>query len=312
MLVLAFNRPVLVRELLQSLPTENVSCLFISIDGPRNDHDKLKADEIVGIARDFSKFVPVLVRRSSVNLGCRLGVISGLDWFYNESIDGGLVLEDDCFPKQEFFEFLNLNIPLINTREVAMISAHNPLMEIQIDKYKSRFIFINGWFMASSTWQTIRNSIFAIRPPSRFTESGHRRSRSEAMFWWATYARARIGLHDTWDSLFYRAFSENGFECLVPKKNMVENRGFGEGATHTTDPDGTIFFDDVFNVRKSLNSSEELDNLISRQYFKIRKRHMISPIFRVLVDFLKVRKFPDYNKELKLAEAKFLRFGKDH
>ena len=38
------------------------------------------------------------------NLGCKLAVSSGIDWFFeNEGM--GIILEDDCFPSQSFFWF---------------------------------------------------------------------------------------------------------------------------------------------------------------------------------------------------------------
>jgi hypothetical protein len=309
-LVLAYNRPGLVRELLNSLSPENVSSLFISIDGPKTESDRLKANQIVEIAKEFSDFIPVVIRQSSTNLGCRLGVISGLDWFFGEVPDGGLVLEDDCFPKPEFFEFLAQNIHLIRSHEVAMITAHNPLSEVSEDLYKSRFAFIYGWYTTGSTWEILRKNLFEIALPSRFRKTKNPRSISEATFWWATYARARIGIHDTWDSLFYRAFSKEGFECLVPKSNMVENRGFGEGATHTIDPDGSILLGAEIPAKTKDKSMTELDDLIARHHFKIKLHHTFTPYLRVSIDFLKVRRFPDYNYQLQLVKVTILEFRK--
>ena len=106
--ILAFNRPNLVRELIESLSSDDVSSLYVSIDGPRNETDRKKNAEIVNIAKNSSKKFPVYIRQSDANLGCRLGVISGLDWFYRETIDGGLILEDDCYLDSKFFKFQNM------------------------------------------------------------------------------------------------------------------------------------------------------------------------------------------------------------
>ncbi len=309
-LVLAYNRPGLVRELLKTLPPENVSSLYISIDGPRSKHDEFRAQEIIEIADEFSQKIPVVIRHSSSNLGCRLGVIAGLDWFFSHAAEGGLVLEDDCFPKPGFFDFLTQNLILVNTNKVAMITAHNPLTEVRERYYKSRFAFIYGWYMLGSTWEHIRKGLFEVATPSRFTQTRNPRSWSEATYWWATYARARIGIHDTWDSLFYRVFCKEGFECLVPKVNLIENKGFGEGATHTLDPEGSILLDRHLAAAVDQNSAKELDDLIARHHFKIRMYHCFTPYVRVLRDAIKIKKLPDFDGELQANQATIIELGK--
>ena len=308
-LILAFNRPNLVRELIESLSSDDVSSLYVSIDGPRNENDRKKNAEIVSIAKDSSKKFQVYVRQSEANLGCRLGVISGLDWFYRETIDGGLILEDDCYLDSKFFKFLRSKLHLIETEQVAMISAHNPLGEVSHSEYKSRFVFIHGWYMQSQAWIILRNNLFKLSAPSRFRKTRHPRDLSESIFWWATYARARIGIHDTWDSLFYRAFSDLGYSCLVPQNNFIENRGFGEDATHTFDPLGSIFLTNGPDLARHALSNEELDELIAKKYFKINKRHIVTPWFKVFYDYVRVLHLPKFEAKLQLATAKFYTFG---
>ena len=132
---------------------------------------------------------------------------------------------------------------------------------------------------------------------------------SEAIFWWAAYARARIGIHDTWDSLFYRAFSTKGFQGLVPGRNLIQNVGFGENATHTTDPHGSILLKNGPELAENINVAGQLDSIIATSYFKITKRHAITPFVKVARDFLKVRHFPDFQKQLKESESDFFVLG---
>lgn len=307
-LVLAFNRPQMVRDLLRSLPKQEISSVYISIDGPRNSTDSEKADEIMAIAEEFSKSVSVKIRRGKNNLGCRLGVIAGLDWFFNE-VEEGLILEDDCLPETALFEYIHRNNSRLDSGEIAMISAHNPLGKIDLLDFKSRFVFINGWYMSSRIWSDIRLNIFDIKPPTKFSGTSNKRVLSEAIFWWAAYARARIGIHDTWDSLFYRAFSSKGFQCLVPGRNLIQNLGFGENATHTTDPHGSILLKDGPKIAQNITDAAQLDSIIATSYFKITKLHAITPFAKVARDYLKVRHFPDYQKQLSESKSDFFVLG---
>lgn len=311
-LILAFNRPNLVAELLETLSPNDISSIYVSIDGPRNVGDFEKANEIMELLSKFQNQFKIIVRRSNVNLGCCLGVISGIDWFYSQEGNGGIVLEDDCFPKKGYFDFVRKSLD--DTRlydDVGMISAHNPLSKVDVENYKSRFVFINGWYMRSDVWKKLRHAFFEIKLPSRYLDTGQPRRLSEAIFWWATYMRARIGSHDTWDSIFYRAFSELGYVCLVPSSNMIVNKGFGVGATHTTDPKGTIFLDQGEKLASGLYSSKELDDLILKYYFKVKPHHCISPFYKVLRDLIKFRKFPNYEELISNSTSSILTFKKN-
>ena len=118
--------------------------------------------------------------------------------------------------------------------------------------------------------------------------------------------RARIGIHDTWDSLFYQAFMINEYYCLVPKTNMIENKGFGSEATHTFDSEYSIIMDRGPEIASNLDSSTKLDNEISRTHFKIQPRHKYTPFVKVVTDFLKVRHFPDFEKQMQNSSSEFL------
>ena len=301
-LILAFNRPKLVQELLTKLEKSEISELFISIDGPRNVSDFKKADEILQTVKQFSEDIPIHIRRGQANLGCRLGVISGLDWFFNQ-VSGGLVLEDDCHPSEGFFDYLQTYRDLLLSGKIQMITAHNPYQQVQIDNYFSRYAFIHGWYMQSEAWREIRKEIFKVAGPqfASFKERGA--DTPEVIFWWAAYLRARIGPHNTWDSLFYRAFVENGFYCLVPRSNMVENHGFGTDATHTLDPNVSILIPCGPSRAKLLSTSKELDKGISELHFKIRFRHVITPLFKVFLDLIRIRKFPNYENQITKSQS---------
>lgn len=307
-LILAFNRPHLIKELLTSLPIDFISKIYISIDGPRNQIDIEKANIIVEASSQFAKFIEINIRRCDQNLGCRLGVISGIDWFFSQELNGGVILEDDCFPNKNFFQYLIKTTNVQNKNRFAMVTAHNPLGKIRLQNFKSKFIFISGWYMQSETWKILRETIFKISRPSRFQNTQFPRTYYEAIFWWAAYMRARIGIHDTWDSLLYRSFSENGYSCLVPEENLIENHGFGPDATHTKDPDGSIMLKDGESFGGNLVTEEELDQLLLSQYFKISRRHAITPFFRVFLDFIKIRKFPDFEKQLAESKSEIIRF----
>lgn len=308
-LILAFNRPHLTKELLNRLNEDEISELYVSIDGPRSESDIEKATEIMALIENFSHKLPVNVRLGKSNLGCRLGVIAGLDWFFSQ-VQGGLVLEDDCHPQDGLLKFITANNERGTQEKIGMISAHNPFREVATENYLSRFIFIHGWYMKSCVWAELRTEIFLVTTPKIFGLRGSCGGIPESVFWWSAYIRARIGLHDTWDSLLYRAFRQRGYLCLVPKVNMIENMGFGAEATHTSNPEGSIFLEDGPELALGLQCPDLLDDIISRRHFKIKSHHMVTPFVRVLLDFIRVRVFPDFEKQIQGAQVSFYTLNK--
>jgi hypothetical protein len=113
---------------------------------------------------------------------------------------------------------------------------------------------------------------------------------NDAIYWWANSTRARLGGVDTWDGIFSDRMWRLGYQCLIPATNMVKNLGFGPSATHTKDPNGTIFIES-----KDRNLDHPFDAILRKQYFKIKPIHAFSPFYRVFIDYLRsfFRKSPE-------------------
>lgn len=298
-LIIGFNRPQHLEKVIQALPQNQIQRLHISIDGPRNRYDQSRIELIKEMLLTKQTTFPITAKFQESNLGCSLGVISALDWFFTEN-ERGLVLEDDCIPHPEFFEFVNKHKEEVTAGNgIGMISAHNPLKAFQnFESMASNHSFINGWYSTSEIWQMVRKNIFTIQSPLLIRDSSNRIRLSNSMFWWATATRARLGTHDTWDSPYSDNMKRLKLKCIVPGKNLITNIGFGQDATHTQDPNGTIFAQDRF--QNPVLSPPELDTYLDKNYFGISKRHAITPLFRVIMDRIKTRSF---NQEEILSHA---------
>ena len=101
-----FNRPDTPQFVFDEIKKIKPKELFVTADGPRigNFEDKVKCDETRRIIDQVDWDCEVYKNYSEVNLGCKRGVSSGTNWFF-ENIDEGIILEDDCVPDQTFFKF---------------------------------------------------------------------------------------------------------------------------------------------------------------------------------------------------------------
>ncbi len=299
-LILTFNRPQLLEKLVEHLIRLGASNLYVSIDGPRNEGDVEKQQEILTYLESLKLRVDRLeFIHHYTNLGCKVGVVAGIDWFFHE-VQTGIILEDDCIPEDAFFQFVQDNLNKISTHSKAgMITAHNPLIDIKhSESVISRYSLITGWCTKAEVWKEIRNDFFQIDFPSKRNKNGNSQSLSEMIFWWAAATRARIGTYDTWDSCFSIQMWKHGKGCLIPPRNMVSNIGFGEEATHTKDPNGSIFL----NTEESrFPSNRSFDNLLKTEYFRISPVHTYRPLFRVLFELIFTPK--KINEEMKIRHS---------
>ena len=73
--------------------------LFISADGPRENKpaERELCKNTRRIINEVDWDCELKTNFSEKNLGCKIGVSGGINWFFN-NVDEGIILEDDCLP----------------------------------------------------------------------------------------------------------------------------------------------------------------------------------------------------------------------
>jgi hypothetical protein len=291
-LVIGFNRPDFISSLFDRLKECGVTDLYVSLDGPRNESEKSICERTLLTVLSYSSDFHLTVLNRRQNLGCALGVVSALDWFFNE-VEFGIVLEDDCVPDNSFFEFITeTKLNVLTTEGNIVISGHNPFMQRNRDEL-SRYVLIHGWATWATVWKSVRTGYFQTSRPSFRNPLGEKRKAREAIFWWANASRARLGGVDTWDSIFAERVWFLGIKTLVPKENLISNVGFGAFGTHTRDST-------LSNLLVNGDKFDELtiDQALFKGYFQIKLRHLVTPFARVFLDVIDFRKRKDFEKLL--------------
>ena len=98
-LVMAFNRPDLLAQVLDRLRDVQPERVYVAVDGPRPDRpgeaERVQAcRDLVG-SIDWACEVRTLFQDR--NLGCGLGVSTAITWFFEQE-ERGIILEDDIVP----------------------------------------------------------------------------------------------------------------------------------------------------------------------------------------------------------------------
>lgn len=238
-LLLIHNRPSETRQVLDAIRLYAPEKLYVVADGPRNEipGEKSMCDEARSVIQEVDWRCQIFTLFRDTNLGCRLSVSGGIDWFF-ENEEKGIILEDDTLPDPSFFYFCEENLERYAPEEsVAMISGNN-FTECRAPNGESYFFApfggIWGWATWRRAWKNYDQEMGWARAGQEsrvFSRLGvNRRAKS---YWRWAYSALNANLFDTWDFQWTFSIADRGQLVVVPSLNLVSNIGFGPHATHT-------------------------------------------------------------------------------
>jgi hypothetical protein len=243
-LFLVFNRPDVAEQVFAAIRQAKPPRLYVVADGPRSNRpgeaEMCARVRRIATAIDWDCEVKTLFRDR--NLGCKHAVSSGISWFF-EHEEEGIILEDDCLPDRNFFQFCQelLEKYRQDTR-ISMIAGTN-LSSRPVDTEHSylfsRMVQIWGWATWRRAWQLYDRDMTTwpeFEKNNGFGNLGIHRAISEYVtksFW-----RVYHNQTDTWDYQWSYCVISNSMYVVVPKVNMIRNIGLGKDATHTLQTNG--------------------------------------------------------------------------
>lgn len=241
LLLLIFNRPKALQQVMQALRTIKPRYLYIAADGPRlgkpGEKETTDAARQVALSVDWACEVKTLFRDE--NLGCRLAVSGAIDWFF-DNVDSGVILEDDCVPDPSFFLFAAelLEHYRDDERIMAITAKHHGAAGLQRSKsyFFSRYNHCWGWASWRRAWQFYDHDMVQW-PDLRDTEwlldvgSG---SRTFRRHWTKIFDSVYSGKIDSWAYRWTFSCWAQSALSVLPTRNLVSNIGFDSDATHTT------------------------------------------------------------------------------
>jgi hypothetical protein len=243
LLLIAFNRPDMFGQLIERLREMRPQRVYVAIDGPRPGHptdaEKVQRTRDLVATIDWTDHVRTLVQ--DANLGCGHGVSAAISWFLTEE-ERGIILEDDILPRASFFGFCTeLLDRYADDKRVLAISGCNfvpPEFVSVPGPYRfSRVPHIWGWATWRRAWELHQLDITGWQKQIGRRELWRATGRSPAgyAFWKANFDLVARGLIDTWDYQFTFAGFSNQALTATSNVNLIDNVGWGVGATHTAD-----------------------------------------------------------------------------
>jgi len=236
-LLLIFNRPDTTAKVFAEIRKKKPKYLYIAADGPRenNPTDLELCKETRNIISKIDWDCKLKTLFNNKNLGCSLAPATGITWFFKHE-ESGVILEDDCIPSSSFFylceELLHKYKDDYNIMHITGANLNDDVKYGDGSYYYSKYANVWGW----ATWRRAWNKFeLQITNSDEYFKLINRifKYKSERLFWMSRIQLIQANHIAAWDyQWMFSIWKENGL-CLNSNYNLVENIGFGTGATHT-------------------------------------------------------------------------------
>lgn len=239
-LIIGYKRPQHFQRVLDVVADQSDLEMFISIDGSKGSEDEPLVSQVKKIAMNIPAHPSLHLRFLEENVGCREGVQGAIDWAF-ETVENLIILEDDCLPNREFFDFMAWGLTTFqNSPEVAMVSGWNELGVWPRFRPGISHLVTLGGIWGWATWgDRWRNHQEIWKEPSFDWRSELNEAQREMKLPGKIFRGLEDGLTrvfednlDSWDyqwaftRVYCRSFSIN------PRTNLVTNIGFSPDSTH--------------------------------------------------------------------------------
>ena len=235
-LIIVYNRPQITEKQLMALKKIKPVNLYVFCDGPKSQSELKPILETRKLFNKLGWDCDVKTNFQQKNLGCKLGVITAINWFF-KNVSEGIILEDDCIPDASFFDFLSSLLKKYrNDKKISMISGSNlGFKNKNNDSYfYSRYSIVWGWATWANRWNSYRkillkneNEVFSKKNIDVCKKLGISNKFINNTI------KSFQGRIDTWDYLWTYTNLINDRLSIIPSKNLIKNIGFGKQATHT-------------------------------------------------------------------------------
>ena len=241
-LLINYHRPIQTKARLDFLRTQPLESLYLFCDGPKNlnqddFHEVMQVRELID---KFQADYPIYRFYSQANLGCRLGVLESISWFF-KSEECGMILEDDVEVNYASLRIMSdLLKYLKDTSEVSSVSvySHVPQENLSTDSRIKNIRYSNyvnslAWGTWFDRWNKFESEYSSWHTLNSFSTLCINRGFFSALYWKYIFRLVASNRLDTWDVQWLAFCWSKGLKTAVTVQNFAKHNGWGESATHT-------------------------------------------------------------------------------
>lgn len=242
-LLLVWKRPQHTKRVIDAMRLISPQRIFVACDGPVGDSEieaiKVKATRDL-IEKEIDWPCEVHYKYSDVNQGCRLGVSSAITWFF-EYCDEGIILEDDCVPHPDFFNYCTILLEKYRLDSRVFSICGSNFQQGNVRGEASYYFSIHGDSWGWATWKrawkhyNLSQQYWPLFRDSTALEDVFPIA-VEREYWKLILDELFINKKpDSWAYQWWLSCWMNGGLSAWPNVNLVTNSGFDSiDATHTT------------------------------------------------------------------------------
>lgn len=225
-------------KVLESVQEVKPTEIFVIADGPKDKLDAGKCKKTRDLINSIDWKCKIHKNYSSINLGLRKRVVTGLNWVFSK-VDRAIILEDDLVINKSFYSFCEKMLEKYRSDEkIISISGNNFLFDrykIKNSYFFSRHIYSWGWATwkrawklyddKMSNWPKVKSQKVLKKIFNKFVEF---------TYWTNIFDLIYKRNIDSWAYGWTYTALINDKLTIVPSVNMVSNLGTGRNATHTS------------------------------------------------------------------------------
>lgn len=237
-LFIVYNRLDTVRKTFSQIRKVKPQKLYIACDGFQRDkeNDKEKVEAVRRWVIDAVDWeCQVKTRFSEENQGCKYGPANAISWIFEDE-EEAIILEDDIAADESFFWYCQemLQKYRYDTR-IMVVSGQKGVWDFPVegDYFFTSTILTWGWATWRRAWEFFD---IEIKKWPYFKSMGLLKNvygKDAAISLSDNLDAVYSGKLDAWDYAWLLACVSNMGLAIQPGRNLIENIGYGEDATHT-------------------------------------------------------------------------------
>lgn len=303
-LLILYRRFHNIKEISEVIGKANIPRIYLAVDVPplelQTEEYLLEREDSLKQLRQWCNDhqIELFVWIRKQNLGCARSVLTACEWFYGFE-KFGAILEDDCIPTLEFFDFVsNSRSVLESDDEIYFIcgTQHANIVQSsnEISFLFSSYPFLWGWATSREKWLKI------VEVFLHFDQFGMAsvKSKRETMYWRTGIRRASRRRVDVWDTIIVGFMALKGLSAILPLRNLINNRGIDEFATNHSKEIREKTWDLLLHSGDALKERENVDKSIREHFFRINHLMPLRNSIRWIADSLTAAKADDLAAKL--------------
>lgn len=308
-LIIAYCRVTNVLKLITDLHSQNVTKIYLAIDGAKLSHDNLQSQIEDGARALATRLnIDLKIWRRDSNLGPAVSVITAIDWFFSHEYSG-VIIEDDLILSSDAISFFESSLSrFADVKNVFLVTGSNYFEDCDAVEGKllaTHYPVIWGWASWRSRWEGYRNSLDNLH------NLDIPLARHERWYWKTGLRRCMNGITDAWDIPLVTYQLSHDYISIISKVNLISNCGADSFAGNTFSAEWPLNLqlrrmtpEDLVEIQKfdgvvDENLIRTTDSLFRQRVYRISWYRSLPPVISKLFDLFR---YPPNHRERKLIE----------